>query len=497
MPDIYENYIITNIKESYSSYSSKILKYTYTAIPIPISASKENNQKAIRFSSNAKLDLYAKIKQKEIIEQQDSQILSDENIIKGSREEYEKYIQKFITPLSNIINNIKCEEIKIVNEEVSKPICNMFRDLKEVALIIIKNILTGAPIVVRFHNDADGSSGALALYKAVDEILKKNFINLDNDSSSIIWRLNKSIKYGAEEFYEDSILFERYTSAEKPLILVIDFGTTEESSNAITLASNYNLIFIDHHPVYEGFPRSKLLKYINPWDYKGDSNHTAGFVTGVLAQIITGKDNDTDIINSLMEASLIGDHSIYADMSNKEAEKISVFLDYTTGKNKVFSINETINIIEDKSKLDEKFKHSTRIFEEALNSSIKYIHRYKGGSGINIFVLDFNDVERIEEDFPLPGRFSTKLHDNLEAINGPNITMVHYGNYISLRISDSISESINIIDIFEKLKSKNKHVYSFGGHKAAASIKINKNYIKNVLKDLLMLLGVQTIKNGL
>ncbi|MCL5433414.1 MAG: hypothetical protein M1538_00340 [Candidatus Marsarchaeota archaeon] len=480
MDDDIEEYIITGIKNLYKE------GYIYTVIPTNIN--KNVDLKITKFKSNIKLNLYAKIKYR--VQEQNFDIISNKDYNKVTKVEYEDIIQKFIENISTFINDEKSSDLNIKNNILNKLTVNMLSDLKEIALIIIKHAITGAPIIIRFHNDSDGSSGALALYKALVVLFGQKYSSIEN--LSIFWRLNKSIKYSMEEFYEDTVLFELYTTVEKPTVIIIDFGTTPESEDTISLANNYNIIILDHHPVYERFPVSKLTKYINPWNYSGDSNYTAGFLVGVLAKIIIG--NNIKIIDKLMSASLIGDHSIYADINDKEAEKISNVLDYLTGKAQSFSIEKTLGNIEDESKLKMMFIHSTRIFEEALNSSLKYIRHYTGYNGTNIFVLDFNHVERIEEDFPLPGRFSTKLHDNLESLNGSNITIVHYGNYISLRISSNILDYIDIMKTFEKLKSINKNIYSFGGHKSAASVRINKFYITSVLKNLLELLGVTNIK---
>jgi len=458
-----DNYIITSIKKIYNR------DYLYTAV------SEKPNAMQIMFDEKNKFELYDEINFNLDVKKENKNIVKEGKI---DRKE-----------CNNIIDIIISEDIKRINsiapssknEELNKVTEKLLPELKNVVIRIIKNISTGAPIIVRFHNDSDGCSGALALYKSLN-----NFMNRKNISSAhIFWRINKSIAYSVDALYEDKIIINQYNSSEKPLLLIIDFGTAEESIDALNLKKDFDIIMLDHHPIFDNFQTKNIDVYINPWNYNGDSNYTAGFLAGVAAELISDVN-----VKPLMDASLIGDHSIYCDLKNKNAEKISVVLDYITGKKQNFSIENTLKIIDDTDILEKNFKHSTQLFESAISSALKHIKRYKGAEGILIFVLDFNHVERIEDDFPLPGRFSSKLHDKIEELNGPNLTIVHYGSFISLRLSNALVDKFNMLKKLDEFKITNEYVYSAGGHNAAASIKINKEYIKPVLNSLLNFFGV-------
>jgi RecJ-like exonuclease len=436
--------------------------------------SEKNKLKQIVIEYDKKFDLYDEINFN----------LGKDNVIQLKKEgviddkEYNNIINKI---LLDYLKKMKDINIYFGNETLEKITENMLPDLRNITIKIVKNIITGTPIIIRFHNDADGCSGALALYKSIRIYNKEqNISNLP-----IFWRINKSIAYNIDALYEDKIIINKYKSIEKPLLLIIDFGTSEESEDALRSKRDFDIIMLDHHPVYENFPITSINNYINPWRYNGDSNYTAGFLAGIVAQLISNID-----LSTLMNASLIGDHSIYSNFNNKHAEKISIVLDYITGKNMNFNIEKTFEYIEDEKELDQLFKHSTSLFGEALASALKHIKKYKGPNGIQIFILDFNYVERVEEDFPLPGRFSSKLHDKIEELNGPNLTIVHYGSYISFRMSNALIDKINLLKKLEELKNSNKYIYSAGGHNAAASIKIDREHVKLILKDIVEIFGI-------
>ncbi|MGC8648730.1 MAG: DHH family phosphoesterase [Candidatus Micrarchaeia archaeon] len=457
------DYIITVVKHLYNN------NLLYTML------SEKNKVKQIIFEDDKKFDLYDEISF-DLQSKDNGTRLKKEGVIENK--EYNNIINNIISNYLKKMNNVN---LHFENETLEKITENMLPDLHEVAIKIIKNIITGTPIIIRFHNDADGCSGALALYKSIHIFSKEQ--NISNQP--IFWRINKSIAYNIDALYEDKLMINKYKSIEKPLLLIVDFGTSEESEDALRSKRDFDIIMLDHHPIYESFPITSINNYINPWRYKGDSNYTAGFLAGVVAQLIS----DTNL-SALMNASLIGDHSIYSNLNNKHAEKISIVLDYITGKNTNFNIEKTFEYIENEKELDQLFRHSTSLFEEALASALKHIKRYKETNKIQIFVLDFNYVERVEDDFPLPGRFSSKLHDKIEELNGPNLTIVHYGSYISFRMSNILANNINMLKKLEELKNSNKYVYSAGGHNAAASIRVDREHVKSILKEVLELFGI-------
>ncbi len=365
----------------------------------------------------------------------------------------------------------------------------MLPALSDAAKRFLRAYLSGAPIVVRFHNDGDGSAGAIALYRAVSELERKKELCISE--RGISWQMNKGIAYTVEAFYADRMLFESYKSAERPLVLITDFGTSPESEAAIKLAENVcDIIWLDHHLPYDTFPRQSVAHYINAFDFGGNSNFTAGLETCLLAEIIAGID-----VSDLKGASLISDYSAYADFKDKSALMVSLILDFLTSTSSSnYSKPKQMDIIlNDKEKSESTYMQASTSMEEAINAGIKGIRKYRGTNGANICVLDFEHIAKLDLVYPLPGRYSSKLQNHMETENSGNtITIVHYGNYISMRISKDIADSVNLLDIIERLNVSTKGAISGGGHKQAASIKTTTEKMKETMQMLLVELGVKS-----
>ncbi len=385
--------------------------------------------------------------------------------------EYEKLVEKHI---KRIMKKPKFQEN---NAELKKITKKMLSELKKASKELIKHIVTGAPIVFRFHDDCDGSSGAIALYKAVSK--------LNDEANNITWRMNKGVGYTTEALYTDKSFFDSFSSIEKPMIFVTDFGTSEESHDALKLCEGkFDLLFIDHHPVFPKFLKKEIGIYINPWDFGGGSDYTAGYLSCILSEMVFP--NDTQL---LREASLIGDTSIYRDKDNEKAHKIAITLDYLTSTRET-SPKSMEQIIDDKSTLDETFAHAHSLLNEAVELGMKKAKKFKTKSGISVYSLNYKYVANPDFDYPRPGRYSSWLQNRLEHILGKNvISIVYHSSYASVRANKEIAKELNLIGIAEELKNSTDFVYSYGGHAPAFSIKSDKQHIEEVVRLFLSSLG--------
>jgi RecJ-like exonuclease len=369
-----------------------------------------------------------------------------------------------------------------------KAIGKAMPELVGAARVLARCFLSGSPIIARFHNDGDGFSGATALYRALNDLQGRMFENERN----VIWHMNRSIAYTLESAYEDDMLFGVYRSIEKPLMLITDFGTSPESMDAIGRMSGMcELVWLDHHLPYEGFPIENFAHYINAWSFGGDSNTTAGLIACVLAQVMSRVD-----IELLKQASLISDYSEYADLGNREAYKLALVMDFlTSGKSRYDSQGATPKQLEtitsDKQRFEEVFGFATKLLDDALAVGLKNIKSYRSGA-INVHVLDFGHVAKLGYSYPLPGRYSSKLQEHMEALNNGNtITVTHYGSYISIRESRDVSGKVKLLDIINRMKETGEAAAG-GGHSEAASIRIGGKNMEEVVRSLLTELGVRT-----
>ena len=433
---------------------------------------------AMQLKSETQLELYDRVS----VQGESAIFIGHED--QKSKKAYARMFDSLLKK-ADTISNSKNLGLK---DEYSATARKMLPSLVDSAKTFLKAFLSSAPIVVRFHNDGDGSAGAIALHRAVSALEEKG---LCMNERSISWQMNKGIAYTMESFYTDRMLFGLYKSAEKPLVLITDFGTSPESEEAIKLAEGVcDIIWLDHHIPYAAFPREKIRHYINVFDFGGDSNFTAGLETCIFAELLSGIDAKV-----LKGASLISDYSAYADFKDKEALRVALILDFltSTGDSNYSKPKQMDLILNDREKSESTFRQASNSLDEAINAGIRNIRRCKGSDGVNICVLDFGHVAKLDLGYPLPGRYSSKLQNHLETENNGNtITIVHYGNYISMRISKDLSGSVNLLEIIERLKVATNGELSGGGHQQAASIKTTSEHMNDTMRMLLVELGVKS-----
>ena len=376
-------------------------------------------------------------------------------------------------------------------KEAKKILSSMHQSFLNSSKLLIKKLITASPIIVRFHNDADGSSGAYALYLAMNELIKLFDVQY---KPHITWTMQKTVSYGIEDALDDSHMASQYTSIEKPLLLITDFGTSKQSNAGVEKAlEKLDIIWLEHHPIEEGFNYKKINNYINPWLFGGDSNITAGFLSCVFAYYLSGLE-----LNELENASMIGDYSTYADFK-KPGVELSAFLDMVTSDPRIISsVSNNLTPVEIASVLNDKERYASLLssakikMEESIHAAMGKIRQYRSKT-LLIYVSDFSLSRNRESRYPLPGRFSSKLLDYLSSKNTlPCVLILHFGFYISIRIDKKIAEKLDILNIINTLKSEHEDdVEAGGGHISAASIKVSegadkKEYIKliiNMIKE--------------
>ncbi|MCL5239388.1 MAG: DHH family phosphoesterase [Candidatus Marsarchaeota archaeon] len=363
----------------------------------------------------------------------------------------------------------------------------MWERLRGAMRLLARKLMIGAPIVIRFHNDIDGASGAYALYKALSAAMGTG--ELIAYKPNISWRMHGSVFYSAEDATNDTLVCNNYECVEKPLLIVIDFGTAEESNAGLEIAKEkFDIIWLDHHPIIEGFKGKELEHYINPWQFGGDSNYTAGFLACVFAHTL--EDVDT---KEMEEASFIGDYSIYSKPT-VGSRRLAALLDLLTSDTRVISgmkgnlTPESVDsVLKDKAKSDELIAYAESRVAEMLDLALGSIKVYNADS-IRIYVADFEAIRTNDQErYPLPGRFASKLLGRIEELNkSPCILLLHFGYFISTRMSKKLIGKVDLLGALEKVHADySNYVDSTGGHSNAASIKMNGGEMKKaIIKDV-------------
>ncbi len=358
------------------------------------------------------------------------------------------------------------------------------------AQLLLRKLVLGIPIIVRFHNDADGATGAYALYKALLSLQQGGAVS---GKHNIRWLMHKSVVYDTTDASYDMMALNDYSALEKPLLTIIDFGTSEGSNRGIkVLEGRPEVLWLDHHPIEQGFIGPTLQYYMNPWQFGGDSNITAGFLVAVFAKTFSNIDT-----KEIENASFIGDYSSYADKRAPGAE-LSAFLDMVTsdvriavgGTSKNITPSEIDAIVSDRARYAELLEYARGKMAEAIENAKKEMKSHNAGAG-TIYVSDFETLRDDSTRYPLPGRFSSKLLEALSLESSkPCVLLLHFGSFISVRVDNRISERVNILQIISGLKETHPdEIDSGGGHRSAASIKLVEGTDKKqAIKELVSII---------
>ncbi len=362
----------------------------------------------------------------------------------------------------------------------------MWDRLSASAALLLKKLMLGAPVIIRFHNDADGSTGAFGLYKSLADLESRIGFRFGNT----VWKMQRSVFYGIDDASSDVLMANNYGTIEKPLLLCTDFGTALESNDGVaTLGDKFDVIWLDHHPIIEGFRGLDFAHYTNPWRFGGDSNYTAGFLSCAFAKTFSEVDT-----RELEEASFIGDYSEYS-APTEESRRLSMLLDLMTSDTRVVTGSassnltpETIDtVLKDKARADELLGYAKNKLSEAIDSALGAVKMYQAG-GAKIFVADFENVRGDESArYPLPGRFASKLLDKMRELNTePCIVVLHFGKLVSVRVDKSISDKADLLGVMSEMKKAYAGIESGGGHMSAGTLKVADAHDRSQIMRLLV-----------
>ncbi len=400
---------------------------------------------------------------------------------KSSKQELVEHISSYVHAATESLGFSKNKNDMLTKLQPiikTEAIPKIFNAIEICVAEFVKSFFSGSPIIIRFHNDGDGVSGGLAVYSAVMK-LQEIFVN-----KNIFWEMQRTIAYDLDSYINDNLVFRNYDGVENPLLIIIDFASSDSSLPQINdIAKKYKLIWLDHHIYDNKALLDSVRYYINSWNFGGDSNITAGLIACIFSSFITNVN-----IDLLMNASLVSDHSIYAPDSAVAVEASTV-LDFITGTRAYSSmgIGEIYRLVNDSAKMHEMYSHAENILNEQIEMGLSNLKIHSNG-GIRICILDFDKIKEDGKDYILPGRYSSKLQDVISSKYGNAVTIVYYNRFISVRISKAISERIDLINMFNGIKNSFSDVESCGGHTEAASIKMktsDKEPLMAVLRELI------------
>jgi archaea-specific RecJ-like exonuclease len=349
------------------------------------------------------------------------------------------------------------------------------------------------PIWIRHHNDCDGYCSGVILEKAILKLLH-DFHVRESDVFYYFKRLPlKTPYYDYSDVTKDISMFladnDRF-NRKKPLILIVDTGSGEESNLSLQKLSVYEIetIVIDHHPIFE-----ENDKYIG-LHINSTTLEDGGITAGMLSSEVSNLLYQDDLCNVFAALSGIGDKSNNYEQDEyiKNAEKLgftkeylldvknminfeSDFLGFFESRNYVSDI--LFNDLEKQKKIVEITKNEIdKINQKLLFSIEKFIETQKCVVNNIEFIFGLIDVDlNFHKNYKSYSKICSSSLDYLDKKFNKPIVMIAYGDsIITFRISSILDFDVNQI----KKELINKFPYSFiegGGHAKAGTITFSIN----------------------
>jgi len=323
-------------------------------------------------------------------------------------------------------------------------------------------------MLIRFHNDADGVCGGLAIWSIAKQ---GKAIGIQNDSAV----------YETENALRDRGILGQ---SHFPLVILVDFGANDESVEGLRLLkeADFEIIVIDHHP-----PSEKAKEIIDcllsPFNVGGGSEYSAGYLCAEIAKCSGSSAREMD---ELSRTSLTGDRSLLY-LPKEEDAKRALVLDYMSSRKEFLHTLEFYgNALKDNSLFSSAYSEARDKMEEAGRESKRYRKMKKVGP----FSVCFVNLDGFTKkgEFPSKGKAIGIVFDDLMLENptAPFVAIGHGAGIINFRVSrKAIETGFSALRLIGRLKKELlTGIESGGGHHAAASMRIKKGFERIMLDEI-------------
>jgi archaea-specific RecJ-like exonuclease len=365
----------------------------------------------------------------------------------------------------------------------------------EIARRIRLAVLNNQPVFIRHHNDSDGINSGLALEQACRGFMNRRGINPDYN---LFRSPSKAPFYEVGDVFKDVVFAKRLTnvhSQKKPLILVLDNGSTPEDVFAFkTLSSmGFEAIVIDHHnPVVVEDGRTSVCPYLsfhlNPYMFGLDSKTSAGMLCYELARFV-----DEEFDNPLMPAVAgisdrcdISETDSYIEMSGlsrRELSRIGVAIDFLAyqmrfdpGKGLFEEVYFNMDLVE---MINDKVSEGA---ETQLQSTLPYLRSQE----INGVLLSWIDLEKytLRFTYPTPGKVIGMIHDRV-AVGNEHKAVISLGVLSDMIIIRATKPVLSVQEILSTLQDELPEAnVDGGGHEMAGTIKFVQAHGHDILERI-------------
>ena len=388
-------------------------------------------------------------------------VVSDRGFLVLKPEKMEKRPEAYAAVLRKADGNAKVEKEKLLADGLME---KLRERIERVAKKLLAAKKLGRFVLLKFHNDADGVAGALALIKIIGNAQT-------HQQNSALYRVTDAMRDVNVIRYERS-----------PLVVIVDCGSGAESREGLEIlkAGGAEIILIDHHPPEKDVERF-CSAFLSPWavsDEEEASTYPAGYLACEVARACGAKD-----VEHLAKIACAGDKSGIMPISDEDREKALV-IDYMA------TYAEFGNRLEFyEHAMGEKELYASILFQarermERVKEEVGRMMKKRIEGPIAVYTVDFEKVSARE--FPGKGKLTSRAFE-LVMHEGAVVVLGFWEGGISFRITeDAVLLGTNASRIIEAVKAKmGSFIEGGGGHGRAASLKIRRGYTKEVLEEVI------------
>ncbi|MGV8176681.1 MAG: DHH family phosphoesterase [Candidatus Bilamarchaeaceae archaeon] len=328
---------------------------------------------------------------------------------------------------------------------------------------------TGRFVLLKFHNDADGISGAFAITSFLDCTAVQS---------------NGAVYAGKEAVRDLGLMHHQ----NRPILLMVDCGANQASREGLDIIRNsgVEIVMIDHHPPAEEIEGYCTL-FLSPWSVRKDedaSQYPAGYLCVEVARIAGSEE-----VEGLAAIACAGDKSDVLPV-DAEAKKKALVLDYLSTYsrygNKLSFYSDVLG--------DGELFHST--YGEAREKIDEMVVALKGDikknekDGIVIYTINL-DKGMAKFDFKSRGKVATHIFEALNEDTAVPAVVIGYGKRtVVFRINDAaVARGINGGELVEKMKRMMPgFVENGGGHAKAAALLVRKDFEESAIREIVGLI---------
>ena len=391
----------------------------------------------------------------------------------------------------------------LVEWEAFEPIHD---DLRELARLLRRTVLSGRPIRVRHHADGDGMCAAIPVQLALENFVTD--VHEDPDAARHLFKRlpSKAPYYEMEDVTRDLnfALEGRARHGQKlPFLLMLDNGSTEEDVPAYENLAHYDIPIaaVDHHHPDPEAVEPLLDAHVNPYLHGEDYRVTTGMMCVELARLIdpsiTEELEHVPAVAGLSDrskAEAMDDYVALAeDAGYDESDLLDIgealdyaahWLRYSEGKTLV---NDALNVgCEDEKRHKELVEflseRAERDVERQLGALDDHVEHERLASGAHLYRIDLDEYAH-RFTYPAPGKTTGELHDTRVQETGDPVITIGYGPDFCVLRSDGVR--LDIPNMVTELNAELPEAgVSGGGHLVVGSIKFVKGRRSAVIEAL-------------